>query len=161
MKRTLSAFALMAASLAAEAEVYKCVLNDRLAYQSTPCAPGDDPTRLNPQPGEGLAQARQDAEQSYWQKVKQRRADAKADAERRAREAEQKRRAAAERAIDKGELLAGMTPDEVQRAWGEPSSVKQSEFNGKKRERWRYDNDDSGDVRTAILENGRLVRASR
>lgn len=161
MKRIFSAFVMMAASLAAEAEVYKCVLNDRLAYQSTPCSPGDDPARLSPEPAGAIAQAREQADQSYWQKVKQERDEARTEALQRAEEAEKERRAEAERAIVRGELLTGMTPDEVKRAWGKPTNVKQSEFNGKKRERWRYEGDDSSDVRTAILENGRLVRASR
>jgi len=42
-------------------------------------------------------------------------------------------------ATQKREVMIGMTPEQVRRSWGKPSSVNKSYVAGKSREQWVYD----------------------
>lgn len=131
---------LLVAMLPASAEVYRCVDGDRVRYTDQPCVAGEVPHALPPAvvlPAPVVDDA--DVEQAERRRAaaaeRRNDADAKWTAEYEARKADQER---LRRARGRGEVVEGMSMEDVRRLHGEPYDVSRARGGKAERETWNY-----------------------
>lgn len=125
--------------LPANAAVYRCEVGGRVVFTDQPCAPAAPSADLPPLNTVNADTVDHEAARRYDQ-----RETAKAHAYARANdawledyEARQERRKAVRKALVEGRVVRGMTPAEVQHAWGLPTRRNDSDH---ARQRWVYVN---------------------
>ncbi|MBV0933565.1 hypothetical protein [Marinobacterium weihaiense] len=144
-------------SVSAMAQVYTCEVNDRRIFQSTPCAVGDAPMELQITPAAtGDGPRMNTGVGDYLQTLKARRQQDRDYRDRMADEASQRRqwREKIERAIQRRQVIVGMTEDQVRRAWGQPTEVNRSTSRSGATEQWVYREKDAAKADYVYLENG-------
>lgn len=124
------------AAVPAQAQLYKCVVDGRTVYQQARCADGTPVNasgagRADPT-STGALQARRDV-------------------------LRYQRRELIDQAVRSGQLVVGMSADEVREVWGRPTKINRTFTATAVREQWVYRGADIGKTRYAYLENGELT----
>ena len=132
--------ALLAWSLvpgASQAQVYRCAVNGQTVFSQTPCAPEaevirSDPTAPSVAP-RGLRPGERDTLRQQSSRTDRERQRA---AEHNAAERDRQR---LEEATRSRQVVPGMTPDQVRRAWGSPARVNVTDSRHAYSEQWVYE----------------------
>lgn len=139
MRTIILAAAIIAAPIA-QAEIYKCVVDDKTTFSQVPCASDAvavEPQYAVPPPGAALDQARinqQIQKLAHQHDLRQLR----------------------EKQIAEGKVGIGMTPEEVTRSWGSPTKVNRSVYASGVKEQWVYRRSGS-DAQYVYFQDGVVV----
>ena len=139
MKLQLGLFlaaAISVASMNASADLFKCKAANGNFYSEQPC--------LKTEPGQKIDMSRMDTGESMSPQESQDRL------------AKEKRLARKMEAIRNGEVIIGMTKEEVTRSWGHPTKINRSVGVGYASEQWIYDRGHIGRTQYLYMENGVL-----
>lgn len=118
----------------AQAGAYKCVVNGETIFSDKPCAPDAEQIRITPPPA---PEANSDAPVFR-------------DGELELLKSHNKRLA-----IEKRQIMAGMTQDEVRQAWGNPNAINRSGGKSGEREQWVYHR--GSDAQYIYFESGKVT----
>ncbi|MFN2348660.1 MAG: DUF4124 domain-containing protein [Thioalkalivibrio sp.] len=140
---TIKSFLLLIAltvSTTAHAQVYRCEVNGQTVFSQAPCAPDAEtiqtaPPRRSTAP-RGLRPGERDALRQQSNRVERERARA---AEHHEAERERQR---IDSALRSRQVVPGMTPDQVRRAWGAPVRINRTDSQRSYREQWVYERED-------------------
>jgi hypothetical protein len=119
----------------AQAQTFRCTVQGKTVYQQTPCAGG---TTVNTS---GAGRADPTSPQAT---------------EARAMVQSLQRRDLVDQAVRSGQLLIGMTSEEVLRSWGQPTVVNRTVTANSVSEQWVYRAEKSVNANYAYIENGFL-----
>ncbi|ACL71477.1 hypothetical protein Tgr7_0379 [Thioalkalivibrio sulfidiphilus HL-EbGr7] len=134
---TISFICLLGISSGAHSQVYRCEVNGQTVFSQTPCAPEAEAIRTEPTAPSAAPRGLRPGE---IQNLRQQ--SSRTDRER-ARAAEhnasERDRARLEEATRARQVVPGMTPEQVRRAWGSPSRVNVTDSRYSYNEQWVYE----------------------
>lgn len=158
MKKTLIVAALLAATLPARAQVYKCVEGGKIGFSDVPCsgsAKGERVRIHDAAPTARDAAAAQDRLNRYREISERERAAVDTEREAEAQQALDRiaYRSRARAAIQSGNVFIGMRAEDAVEAWGRPTKINRDIYESGVKEQWIYDR---GDWRAQYIyvENG-------
>jgi len=145
---------LFTAPVMVQAGVYTCEVNGRKVYQSTPCSPGDVPTRIDaPAPSDTPAVVNTRSVEELRKDLEERRARGREIVEQRAEEA--RKNIEIKRAIQDRSVAVGMTTEQVISSWGRPAKRTISMSSGYAMEHWTYSGRHAS--RHVYFKNGEVI----
>jgi|CEGE01.1.fsa_nt_gi hypothetical protein len=149
---------LFTAPVMVQAGVYTCEVNGRKVYQSTPCSPGDAPTRIDaPAPSDTPAVVNTRSVEELRKDLEERRARGREIVEQRAAEARERR--LNKEAIRNKQVRLSMTKSDVLASWGRPSDINRSIRSSGVSEQWVYDRGRNGS-QYVYFDNGIVTSIS-
>lgn len=142
MNRIVFSLALMSVVLPASAEIYKCKINDRVVYQSTPCHQSDS-EKVDiyvPSVPDNSFKPGDVADDDYKEERRQRWAEEQKRLNERsiAIREERQRQERFKKMIWHHEVGLGMTKKQVTRSWGDPCDINRSVYASGVQEQWVY-----------------------
>jgi hypothetical protein len=118
------AFPCIAASGPSAAEIFRCVVDERVVYSDRPCGGQSTKVQVEAAPAVPPTQAQ-----------------------------------TLQREAGLGRVVVGMTPAQVQQAWGQPAEISSEDSGSGPNESWSYDR--SGETTTVRFEGGKVAKISK
>lgn len=143
MKRIVLALALL--PTLASAQVYKCTVNGKLAFQDKPCKQGEQETiEVKPSSGGDVVDSTAPQPDPGFEAVVQQSYE---------REKRAKQQARFNQMINEKKVAVGMTENQAVQSWGQPSKINRSSSGA---DQWVYRRSGSASDQYLYFENGLL-----